>query len=345
MKKFFSIMLVAVFAFVLTACGGGNDSSTPPATGTGNIDSVTLTLAHASHEDTITGLMALHFAEQVEELSGGAMKVDVFPNSQLGGDSEILTNLGQRQIDFVVANTAPWVGTVPSLAVFDTPNVFASEQVARQVFEDAQFMDIIRGEYADQGFKLLGFADQSYRVMSSNVRVEQLSDLNGVLVRTLQNPYHIAYWNALGASPTPMPFSEVFVALQQGTVAAQENPIELIVASSFYEVQDYVILTNHLLHIISLVTNSEAFEAMTPEQQAVIEEAAALTIPWARQTSDDRIDARIALLEENGVEVIEMSEAFRQEILGAIEGVNADIRSTVGDEIYNALRAAVERAE
>jgi len=272
------------------------------------------------------------------------MIVEVFPNSQLGGDVEIFTNLGLGQLDFIVGTTAPQVGTIPNLAIFDMPGVFETAQIARKVFEDPEFMGLIRDEYAASGYKLLGFADQFYRVMSSNVRIDTIGDFRGVRIRTMENPFHIAYWQALGASPTPMAFAEVFIGLQQGTIDAQENPYEVIVASGFYEAQNYIINTNHLLHIISLVANNTNFDALTAVQQAILLDAAATAIPWARAQADLRVQDRAAVIEASGSTVLDMSPELRADIMSAIRGVHEDIRHAVGDELYYALISAIARA-
>ena len=150
MRKYLAIILLFATALATSACNA------PPENGV-----TTFVLAHASPEDTVTGLVATRFADLVYEQSAGTMVVEVFPNSQLGGDVEILTNLATGQIDFIVGTTAPQVGTIPSLALFDLPNIFATEQIARTVFDDDVFMDLIRAEYQAHGFLLLGYADQS----------------------------------------------------------------------------------------------------------------------------------------------------------------------------------------
>ncbi|MCL2616581.1 MAG: TRAP transporter substrate-binding protein, partial [Defluviitaleaceae bacterium] len=251
--------------------------------------------------------------------------------------------LGLGQIDFVVGTTAPQVGTIPTLAIFDTPNAFDTAQTARAVFEDPEFMSIIRAEYYASGYKLLGFADQFYRVMSSNVRINTIADFAGVRIRVMENPFHIAYWQALGASPTPMAFAEVFIGLQQGTIDAQENPHEVIVGASFYEVQQYIINTNHLLHLISLVTNEASFNTMPAHQQQVILDAAAQVIPWARDQADIRVQNRIGIIESAGTTILDISDELKEDIASAIIGVRAEIHKAVGDTIYNAFWNAISR--
>ncbi|MCL2399425.1 MAG: TRAP transporter substrate-binding protein [Defluviitaleaceae bacterium] len=354
-KKFgFIIVILALTAILFTAC----DNTSIPAIQTtptpsiieilpvdviDNVEPHNFILANASPEDTVTGLFSNKFARLIYEISGGAMVVDVFHNSQLGGDAEIFTNVGVGQIDFIIGTTAPQVPTISTLAIFDLPNVFPTAQIARQIFEDPAFMDLIRAEYQAAGYKLLGFADQYYRVMSSNVRIETISDFNGVRIRTMENPFHLAYWSALGASPAPMAFAEVFIALQQGTIDAQENPHEVIVANSFYSVQNYIIHTNHLFHVIGLITNNANFNNLSPAQQSVIIEASNIAIPWARAQADTRVQQRIEIIKASGSTVLELSPELKAQMMESIAGVYDMIRESVGDTLYNALIDAIER--
>jgi len=354
-KQILTVIAVIALIGVLAACGNGatpttptpptapTPAATPPADIVEGVDAATFILANASPEDTVTGLFSNEFARLVNEISGGAMVVDVFHNSQLGGDAEIFTNVGIGEIDFIIGTTAPQVPTIPNLAIFDLPITFPSAAVARQVFEDNAFMDLIRAEYEAAGYRLFGFADQGFRVMSSNIPVRSMSDFNGVRIRTMENPYHLAFWTALGASPAPMAFAEVFIALQQGTIDAQENPHEVIVANAFYEVQDYIIHTNHLLHTIALVGNNDRFNALTPAQQQVLIEAANTAIPWAREQADARVQQRIDVIEASGSTVLEVSAELREEMLAAVRSVYDMIRDVVGHTLYNGLMDAVAR--
>ena len=134
------------------------------------------------------------------------------------------------------------------LAVFDLPCVFDSlddcVKDRRSTVQQPDQRRLYRG-----GYHLLGMADQGFRVMSTNKPVNSLADFKGQKIRTMENSYHLAFWKALGANPTPMSFSEVYIGLQQHTIDAQENPYEVIVSNNLYEQQDYVVETNYLPHL------------------------------------------------------------------------------------------------
>lgn len=233
----------------MTGCSSSSDS----------VQRYSWPLATASPEDTVTQLFAEKFAEKVEELSDGKMKIQVYPNSTLGGDRDLLETCSDGDIPFIVQNTAPQVSFMSDLAVFDLPCVFDSLDDCRKKIDDPTFYSLISDVYTDGGYHLLGMADQGFRVMSTNKPVYSLADFKGQKIRTMENSYHLAFWKSLGANPTPMSFSEVYIGLQQHTIDAQENPYEVIVSNNLYEQQDYVVETNHLPHLISLIVNDDFF--------------------------------------------------------------------------------------
>lgn len=152
----------------------------------------------------------------------------------------------------------------------------------------------------------------------------------------MENSYHMAYWKALGASPTPMTFSEVYIGLQQGTIDAQENPYEVIVSNKLYEQQDYVVETNHLPHLISLIVSEEFFDLLTDEQQQIIKEAADTAKEYAREQSDARIASRMDTIRESGTEIITPSEELYNEIRELCKPIYASIENSVSQEIIDA---------
>lgn len=293
-------------------------------------------LATASPEDTVTQLFAEKFAKEVNELSDGAMRIQVYANSTLGGDRDLLETCADGDIPFVVQNTAPQVSFMKDLAVFDLPCVFDSLEECREKLDDPKFYSRISQVYTDGGYHLLGMADQGFRVMSTNKPVYSLADFKGQKIRTMENSYHLAFWKSLGANPTPMTFSEVYIGLQQHTIDAQENPYEVIVSNRLYEQQDYVVETNHLPHLISLIVNDAFFQNLPKEQQEIMTKAARIATEYAREQSDARISDRIATIEESGTEVLTLSDETRDEIRQAAGTVYESIRENIDPDIYDA---------
>ena len=293
-------------------------------------------LATCSTEDTITHIFATQFAKEVEKLSDGKMKINVYPQSTLGGDRELMESCKDGDIPFVVQSPAPQVSFMPQLCVFDTPCVFENIDDARKAIDNADFQKEIQKIYKGAGYDLLGIADQCFRVMTSAKPFTGIESFKGQKIRTMENSYHLAFWKAIGANPTPMTFSEVYIGLQQHTIDAQENPYEVIVSNRLYEQQDYVVETNHLPHLISLIVNDDFFQNLTPEEQEIMTQAAKTATEYVREQSDARIFDRIATIEASGTAILTLSDETRDAIREAAGSVYESIRENIDPEIYDA---------
>ncbi len=290
-------------------------------------------LGTSSPEDTVTQIYAEKFADEVAALSDGKMKIQVYPNSVLGGDRELLESCQDGDIPFVVQNTAPQVTFMPDIAVFDMPCVFSTIEEVRDAIDDEAFLAKIQDVYHGGGYELLGYADQGFRVMSTSKPVYEINDFKGQKIRTMENAFHLQFWKELKANPTPMTFSEVYIGLEQGTIDAQENPYEVIVSNKLYEQQDYIVETNHLPHLISLIVSDEFMQGLPEEQQEIIREAAEVAKEYAREQSDERISSRIKIIEDSGTAILPMDDELRTEVVKRCEPVYANIRATIDEEL------------
>lgn len=300
----------------------------------------TFALTHDSPEDTITHLMTVKFAELLKQKSGGSYKADIYQSGQLGGDREALQSCQAGDIAFVIHTTAPQVNFVPKLSIFDLPNLFPSLEVARNSID--KFLPTISKECDKAGFKILGIGDQGFRVMSSNKKVEKLADFKSVKIRTMENKFHIAYWKALSANPTPLPWGEVYLSLQQGTIVAQENPLEVIVAAKLYEQQKYVVLTNHLFHNIAITMSKKIYDKLSAEDKKIVETAATEAVKWGREQANKRASDRLSVLKKQNTEVITLAPATMAEMRKASEGVYKMIRKDVGEALVTELEGIVK---
>lgn len=327
-KKILSLIFIICFCLTIVGCSSTSSED--------EVQRYAWPLGTASPEDTVTQIFAEKFADEVNRLSQGKMKIEVYANSVLGGDRELLESCKDGDIPFVVQNTAPQVTFMPQIAVFDMPSVFSSIEEARNAVDNKEFYSLIQGVYEKSGYKLLGYADQGFRVMSTNKKVETLKDFKGQKIRTMENSNHIAFWKALGSNPTPMTFSEVYIGLQQGTIDAQENPYEVIVSSKIYEQQDYVVETNHLPHLISLIVSDEFYNKLSREKQSIIDEAAGTAKIYAREASDKRIAEKVEAIKASGTKILKIDEKLQEEINNSAETVYEIIRKQAGDKIVDA---------
>ena len=331
MKKIWS----AVTVVLLTAVSAGvivyGSSVSDRKIDTSGKQTYAWPLATCSTEDTITHVFAQTFAEEVERLSGGEMEIQVYPQSTLGGDRELMESCKDGDIPFVVQSPAPQVSFMPELCVFDTPCVFDDIEEARAAIDDPEFFSVIQGIYEDAGYQILGMADQCFRVMTSSEPFTGMESFKGQKIRTMENTYHIQFWNAVGASPTPMTFSEVYIGLQQGTIDAQENAYELIVSAKLYEQQEVLVQTNAVPDYITLIVSDDFFRDLDKEQQQIVREAAAIAQEKARESADERREQREEELAAEGMEIVEIDQQTWEEMQEACQPVYENIRKQAGD--------------
>ncbi len=335
MKKIWS----AVTVVLLTAVSAGvivyGSSVSDRKIDTSGKQTYAWPLATCSTEDTITHVFAQTFAEEVERLSGGEMEIQVYPQSTLGGDRELMESCKDGDIPFVVQSPAPQVSFMPELCVFDTPCVFDDIEEARAAIDDPEFFSVIQGIYEDAGYQILGMADQCFRVMTSSEPFTGMESFKGQKIRTMENTYHIQFWNAVGASPTPMTFSEVYIGLQQGTIDAQENAYELIVSAKLYEQQEVLVQTNAVPDYITLIVSDDFFRDLDKEQQQIVREAAAIAQEKARESADERREQREEELAAEGMEIVELDQQTWEEMQEACQPVYENIRKQAGDELVD----------
>ena len=335
MKKIWS----AVTVVLLTAVSAGvivyGSSVSDRKIDTSGKQTYAWPLATCSTEDTITHVFAQTFAEEVERLSGGEMEIQVYPQSTLGGDRELMESCKDGDIPFVVQSPAPQVSFMPELCVFDTPCVFDDIEEARAAIDDPDFFSVIQGIYEDAGYQILGMADQCFRVMTSSEPFTGMESFKGQKIRTMENTYHIQFWNAVGASPTPMTFSEVYIGLQQGTIDAQENAYELIVSAKLYEQQEVLVQTNAVPDYITLIVSDDFFRDLDKEQQQMVREAAAIAQEKARESADERRKQREEELAAEGMEIVEIDQQTWEEMQEACQPVYENIRKQAGDELVD----------
>jgi TRAP-type C4-dicarboxylate transport system substrate-binding protein len=185
----------------------------------------------------------------------------------------------------------------------------------------------------------------SFRQMSSNIPVYELADFDGIKIRTMENKYHMAFWEELGATPTPLAFGELYIALQQGLVHAQENPYATLIASKLNEQQDYVLDTNHIMFLNTTSINQNVFNNLPEEYQNILtesfEEAREIAFEISREEDQKALDEVI----EAGTEFIEVSDELRSEMQEAAQPVYEMIAEEIGQDSVDALFEAIEEVQ
>ena len=229
----------------------------------------TLSLGHIQSEDDSWHKAALAFEEYVEEKSEGRIEVEVYPNSQLGSEVDMLTSI-LMQSGCDITYTGESMQTYePDLGMIGMPYLIQSDEHMEAVLNGEpgkKFEQLME----NAGMKVIGYFTRGPRYITSNRKIEKVADCQNLLIRTPQSPMTVAAFEALGAKPTPMALNEVFTSLQQGTIEAQENPYAFIKNQSFYEVQKYLIKTAHLRAWVYIAMGKAQFDALPEDLQQVV---------------------------------------------------------------------------
>lgn len=255
------------------------------------------------------------FIAKLAELSDGAFAGEEAPAGQLGGERDMIEGLQIGSLDVVITSTGPMGNFVPEFLALDLPFLFRDYDHARRVLDGEIGQELLA---AVSGSNLVGLAmsENGFRHVTNSQRpITSPADLGGLKLRTMENAVHMAAFEGMGAAPTPMAFPEVFGALQQGVVDGQENPITVITASRFWEVQGHVTLTGHVYSPAIVLASPVLFDSLTEEQQGWFIEAAQ-TSAAATRAEVDRLEIEgVELLRSNGMEVItEIDRAPFQEL-------------------------------
>ncbi|MDO5548799.1 MAG: TRAP transporter substrate-binding protein DctP [Eubacteriales bacterium] len=344
MRKWLCAGLSIGMLAALTACGG---STTGDAAGSGSSDSGTYSLSISCDAPTesITGTIVTEFKRLVEEKSDGAIHVDAYTAGQLGSDKEVMENIVSGQIEMGVSNSANHTTDIPAAYVFDMPALFDTIELGRATFDDPELRSLLNSKYEEKGIKLLMIGDQAYRETTSNTPLRTKEDFKNLNIRTMTNDIHVAFWKALGANPTPMNRSDVFLALQQGLLDAQEDSYVQNLLNKYAEVQKYNCATNHIYNNITMVCNKDFYDSLPKEYQDLIDEVSDELLTLCRDMADESVDSSIQALTDAGMEFVEPDEATYEWMAEVAEAdVWPLVREKAGADVVDAVIAARDRA-
>ena len=288
-------------------------------------------------------------AAKVDEITGGKLTIDYHPNSELGDDGDILRQMQSNDIQIVVCQTAPLVSFVPEAAVFDLPMVFSKydgDTIDGVLNGDSAFHTELSSAFEAAGFHYLGILQNAtYRLTTANKELNTLADFKALQIRTMNNSNHMAFWTAIGAEPTPLAWSEVYFALQSGTIDAQENAADTCVGANLNEVQKVLACTNHILYANQMTINKEAYDSLDPAYQAALNQAVTEALAELRPQLSEIDEQNKQTLVDKGMTLIEYDNAFYDEILNldTVKKLYSDIDSQVnglGTTLQEALESA-----
>jgi len=294
-------------------------------------------LAHTVNTEDSMHLAMVEFSKKVAARTNNAVQIDIFPSGQLGNDVKVLEGVRLGTIDMVLGGNPFFSSFAPEVNVLDLPYLFRDYEHVYKVVDGPVGTDLLRA-VEKNGMKLIGVVEIGFRNITNNKRpVKTPDDVKGLKVRTTPNPAHLAAWRMLGANPVPMPFTEVYLALKTGAVDGQENPVMLMHAMKFHEVQKYLSMTRHAYTAAHVVINLGKYQALTPDQQKAMHESVREAATWQRKFNRDREGQALAAMKAAGVVVEENPdhEAFRK-VVG--EAVAEDYVKRFGRETLEKIR-------
>jgi len=301
----------------------------------------TIKMAYVVPETQSTHIAAAEvFKPYVEEASEGRIKVELYPNGQLGGDRQAIESVQLGTVHMTIPAVAVLSGFEPKFQVFDLPFVFKSKEAAYKAL-DGELGDRLSSLLIPLGMRNLAFAENGFRHVSNNKGpITKPEDLAGFKIRTMENPVHMATFKALGANPTPISFGELYTALQQKVVDAQENPIPLVYTSKFYEVQKYYSLTGHVYAATVVLVNDAFFTSLPEDLQDILVEGAVRYRTYQRELSQKQDEEMIAKLREAGMEVNELTEEQKRAFIEKTLPVYDQFADEIGADLIELAKKA-----
>ncbi|WP_340109024.1 TRAP transporter substrate-binding protein [Pikeienuella sp. HZG-20] len=326
-------------SFRKTGCLAGLLAMTAFAVGAPAMAETTLRFAHTQPTSDTHHVAAEHFAERVAELTGGEIRISVHPAGELGNDPALLEGVRLGTIDIAQTGNPFYTRFAPKLNVLDLPYIFESYEHAYKVV-DGDIGDGLLKELEQNRMKGLAFWEIGFRNITNSKRaIRTPDDLKGLKIRTTPNPAHVQAFEIWGASPTPMAFTEVYLALETGTVDGQENPVNIIRSNRFQEVQSHMSMTGHAYTVSVVSMNLARFKSLTADQQNALVVAAREAAHYQRELNRAQDADGLAEIRAAGVEVLEDIDIapFRDAVFDTVSQTYIDEH---GDEIVKAIGAA-----
>lgn len=315
-----------------------------PFTASADVKPRLIRFGYGLAEDSNQGRAARFFAEEVGRLSGGRLRVRTFGGASLGTDIQMQNALIGGAQEMMVGSTATLVGIVRDFGVFDLPFLFDDERIADAVL-DGPFGTRLLDTLPAQGLIGLVYWENGFRSVTNTRRpIERLEDLHGLKLRVMQNPVYLDFFGRTGANPVPLPFSELFTALETRAVDGQENPVNTIRSSRFYEVQKYLSLTRHVYSPWILLVSRLWWDKLSGDERALLREAAVAARDFERRDSRAEAGQALAQLQAQGMLVNTPSTAELERLRAAVAPVVEAWAAQASPGLVAQLRQAIDAA-
>ncbi|MDD0810501.1 TRAP transporter substrate-binding protein [Curvibacter sp. RS43] len=295
------------------------------------------------NEQSNQGRAAKVFAEAVEKASGGKMKIRAIGAAALGPDTQMQQALIGGAQEMMVGSTATLVGITAEMALWDTPFLFNNTREADAVL-DGPIGQKVLDKLQDKGLVGLVYWENGFRNLTNSKRpVGKLEDLNGIKLRVMQNNVYLDSFKTLGANAVPLPFSELFSAMETNTVDGQENPYNTILSSKFYEVQKFLSVTNHVYSPWVLLVSKKWWDGLNAAEKKVLQDAARASRDFERKDTREEATRALADLKAKGMQINELSPAESARMRDKLTKVNASIATQVGMDLWRDTQAELAK--
>jgi tripartite ATP-independent transporter DctP family solute receptor len=275
------------------------------------------------------------FADLVKAKSGGKIKVNLFPGGVLGSDQANVSALQGGSLEMVVLNTGILASQVKELSIFDFPFLFANTKEADAIV-DGPVGKKLHAKLEEKGMVGLTYFELGFRNITNSKRpLNKVEDIAGLKLRVIPNPINVDWVKALGANPTPLPFTEVYAAMEQGAIDGHENPITVINANKFYEVQKYLALTNHQYNPQSVIISKKFWDTLSATEKKLIADSADEAAKYQRVQNRIVMTTALDNVKKNGMAVTEFSAAEVAKLREKMKPVVAKYSASVGEATVN----------
>ncbi len=321
-------------------------SEKPAAAAADASEAVVFSLATSGNwSDSYQGTLVQAQIKALAEAAGQPIKLRLYDRNQLGDDLRIVTGVQLGTIDIVSSVPSTQSLVVPEAALMDIPGLFSTLEQFNLLMA-GEYLDVMQGYYNAAGLQLLTVYAYSYRQMSCKFPIRNLSDLSELRLRIVENKYQEAFWKALGAIPTPYSFNELYFVLSQDIVQAQENPVDILLSERLMDLQNNIILTNHLPMVQVLVMNKSRYDGMDIEAKAALEQFCRnLRASMIANMPQKEAVVIETLQSDYGMTVIYPEKSLTNALYSANSSVLAMLREDLGDEKVERFLAAVQKTK
>ncbi len=283
------------------------------------------------------------FAEIVAAKSGGKLKVNLFPGGTLGSDQANVSAIQGGTLEMASMNSGILASQVKEFAIYDFPFMFASNAEVEAIV-DGPFGKKLHDKLQPKGLVGLSYFELGFRDITNSKRpITKVEDLAGLKLRVIPNPINVDWVKAVDANPTPLPFPEVYAALEQKAIDGQENPVTVINANKFYEVQKHVVLSHHQYNPQSVLISKKFWDGLTPDQQKIIASAATEATKYQRQQARAQVTTALDNMKKAGMQVTELPPAELDKMRDKMRAVTAKHAVTVGQDVVAELQAELAK--